>query len=448
MEGHDIPPRAVLLAPPLAPLTGSNREGLHSVFRRTCEKNQLTVSDVLSALVLPFMNTAPERLTRMATAVHLIDRGCGLSNKIGLRLQGLIGLSDLSSSTLVDLVRLNGVDVLAISRYRKWCSVCFSEDIEGDIGPYDRLLWSIDAVQVCPVHRAPLRQICQSCGAGPFMQLTGRDISGRCPKCLQWLGGRASVIDEARDEHSRFLLWVAQSFSDLLDTTQLIGPDVGTNIISVLKALAEFHFNGIAKQLAEAIERNKSVVSYWLHGRAAPRWQALCEISYTFQIPLIDMLTGQIDGVALSPSRRLPLAAAQRLSHPRKSPVRRDVGEVRAFLLRVEHGELPSILTIVKVAERLDIHVRELARIAPKEVARLSPLLVFRRQAIRERAQADRVRAICEQIPGLVSDMLRNSVHPTRRAVETSLAKGGISVRRGESEMIRTLVREAISEHR
>lgn len=438
-----IPSRSILLAPSLGPLTGSNREGLHSIFRRTCEKNQLTVNDVLSGLVLPSLGQKQDHLTRMSTAVNLINRGCAISARIAAVLQELTGLSDLSTATLQELVSLQGVGTLATSKYRKWCPNCWAYDIDTESGPYDRLLWSIDAVQACPFHHVRLGSICQHCGAGPFGVLTGRDLSGRCPKCLGWLGGSAIALDEGRDEHSRFLLWTAQSFADLLADPLQNEFNASQGITDVLDALVRQHFNGVYARLARSIERNRSVVGTWLTGRGFPSWQALCEVSFTFQVPLSDLLTGQTDSVAISTARRLPLAAAERLSCPRKLPVRRNISDLRSFLLRVERNEFPSLVTVRAVANRLGIHERELSRLLSEDVARLSRILSGRRELIRTRNREARERALREEVPVIVDSLLKDGAKATRRAVDRRLALAGLPVRRREAPLIRQLTQLA-----
>jgi len=443
MEELSIPPRSVLLAPPLGPLTGANREGLHSILRRICEKNQLTVNDVLSGLVLPSLEQKLDRLTGMSSAVHTINRGCALSTNIASTLQELTGMGDLSSATLLEIVGLVGVGALAISRHRKWCPICLDYDLETDIDPHDRLIWSIDAVQACSVHRVGLRSICHTCGAGPFATLVGRDLSGRCPKCFEWLGGKATILDESRDEHSRYILWVAQSFADLLEMPLPHGTSVNQGVSDVLNALALQHFEGKYAHLAKAIERNKSVVGTWLTGRASPSWQALCEVSFTFQVPLSELLRGQADSVSFSTVRRLPLAAAERLSRPRKLPVRRNIDEIRSFLVKVEQNEFLGLLTIRAVAKRLGIQERELNRILRDDMARLSVILAERRNHIRQRNRNARERTIREEVPLVVGNLLQSGVKATRRAVDKGLALAGISVRRREASLIRQLTQLA-----
>ena len=433
-----------LLSPPICVEAGAEREGLHSAFRRLCEHNQLTVNDVLAGLILPSLGTPSDRLTKMAAPVHLINRGCAVSERFTDRIQALTTMGNLSGLTLRELTELRGVGTLAIAPKRKWCGECFDDDIENEWGPYDRLLWSIDDVQVCPIHKRRLRNKCQTCGAGPFAVLTGRDISGRCPKCRGWLGGGSFSLAQKRDEYSRYLIWIARSFADLLDSPLLPHTDIGPGFRKVIIALSELHFNGVSAQLASAIERNRSVVSTWLAGRASPGWRALCEISFTFQVPLRELLLGQLDAVALSAVGQLPITALERLTNPRKLPEQRNKEEIQLLLAKVERGELPHVLTLATVAERLNINPRDLSRIVPEDASRLSLVLADRRSQIRRRKAISREQALCEEVQAVVNRLLQKGQRTSRRAIDNELASAGLAVRRGEAPFIRELVRRAL----
>lgn len=429
-----------LLAPPDSPRHGSTREGLHSLLRRLCEYNQLTVNDVLAGLILPSLGACSKQLTRMSVAVHLINRGCEISQKFAERIQALTTIKSLSVLTLSDLVSLRGLGTLAISSHRKWCAECLNEDLETELGSYDRLLWSIDDVHACPIHNVQLKSTCQSCGSGPFAILTGRDISGRCPKCLGWLGGESIALDQTRDEYSRYLLWIAKSYADLLDSSLPSHIDIRPGFRKIVIALTERHFCGVVAQFSSAIERNRSVVTTWLLGRASPSWRALCEISYVFQIPLLELLTGQTNAVELSTVQRLPLVALKRLTSPRKLPEKRELNDVIFFLAKVERGELPNVLTMKEVGNRIGIHPRELSRIVPEDAAQLSILLANRRAQIREKKKIYREQVLREEVPAAVSRLLQEGIRPTRRAVDKALAFAGIPVRRHEAPFVRELV--------
>lgn len=433
-------PLVGLIAPSRAISAGASREGLHSLFRRLCEKNQLPVSDVFAELILPFLDTNPNRFRKMPWPVQFVDRGGSVSSKLIERIEILSNLRDLSSTTLRELIEIRGVGTLPVSRRRKWCSDCFEYDLTNRDDPFDRLLWSIRDVQVCPIHRSILQTVCPNCGASELSILSGRDVSGRCQKCLGWLGGQGITLDESRDDHSRFLMWTAKSYSDLLDSPLPPKFDVGPNVRKWLLALTDQYFSGVQAQLAKAIERTQSAVSTWLAGRSAPRWDALCELSYVFQIPLADILTGQMDALAMSTIRKLPIGAAKRLMNPRKLPEHRDLLQIKAFFLQVENGEFPGITSMKDVGKRLNIHVRGFSRILPAETAHLVAVLRDRREYKRQVKKASRERAIMEQIERIIGNQKNSGRKTTRRYIDSELALAGLSVRRHESQLINRFV--------
>ncbi|MCC7219113.1 MAG: hypothetical protein IT490_00090 [Candidatus Contendobacter sp.] len=151
-------------------------------------------------------------------------------------------------------------------------------------------------------------------------------------------------------------------------------------------------------------------------------------------------LTGQTNAVELSTVQRLPLAALKRLTSPRKLPEKRDINNVISFLAKVERGELPNVLTMKEVSNRLGIHPRELSRIVPEEAGRLSILLANRRAQIREKKKTYRDQVLREEVPAAVSRLLQEGKRPTRREVDKALAFAGIPVRRQEAPFVRQLV--------
>lgn len=439
------PPRTSLLAPSIGLTTGASREGLHSIFRRLCEGNQLTVNDVFSVLIAPPVGSRKDRLATMANAAYLFNRGCAASDRLANRIRELTTLGDLLHFTLRGLIELRGVGPLAVSHYRKWCSECYERDLDTELGPYDRLLWSIDAVKACTSHSTQLQFICPVCGDGPFPMLTGSDISGRCPRCLAWLGGKSVALDERRDEHSRFLLWTAKSYTDLLDAPLPSQQDVGTGFTEFLAALSARHYNGVYAHLARAIERNKSVVATWTSRRSAPSWQALCEISFVFHIPISEILLGQTDAIEFSTVRRLPLTVAKRFTHPRKLPEPRSVSEIQALLARVESGEALNLMSLQAIATRFGIHPRHLRRLLPEETARISKVLANRRAVRRETIGAVRQQLFRKAIPDIVSRLISNRGRATRRAVDKELSIVGLAVGRRDASFVRELVQVAIA---
>lgn len=432
----------VLLSPKIGAPVGSQREGLHSVFKRTCEKNQLTVNDVFSNLVLPMFGTHPVSATKMNADVHLINRGCSTTDRLISGFRELASLPELIGYTLRELAELRGIGAIAIAHDRKWCSACYETSLATELGPYDHLIWSLDDVQICPIHKVHLQNICPSCGAGPFRVLTGRDISGFCPECQGWLGGRSAVLAENRDEYTQFLFWVSKSYADLLDSPLPSKLDVGASISLVLRALAEKHFDGAYAPLARAVERNKSVICTWLKGNGAPSWRALIEISFAFQIPLSEFFQGQLDAVSISSIRPLPLAVVKRLTEPRKLPEKRDLDAVKSYLASVENGTIPNLTTLRSVASRININARELRRIAPIETAQISKVLAGRRKLSMQRKHEGREKLLRDEIPKALTKLLDDGLQPTRRTLHKSLTDIGISIRREEGPQVSEIVQQ------
>lgn len=429
-----------LLAPDTISSAGSEREGLHSLIRRICEKNQLTVNDVFSNLILPVSGMSTTKLTKMNYQVHLINRGCSISSRLISQIHKLVNIPNLSIHTLQAIGDIRGVGPIAISRDRKWCPECLRSDIATGSGAYERLLWCFEDVHICPIHRVQLAKVCPTCGGGPFRILTGRDISGHCPKCHCWLGGKALLLEESRDDHTQFLFWQARTYAGLLDHPLPSRLNAGQGINDVLRALALKHFDGNFAALARTVERNKSVLCTWLKGNSLPSWSALIEISYVFQVPLHEFLQGQCEGISISEIRRLPLASITRLTHPRKLPQRRSIEDVRAFLARIETGEISGVDTINRVSERLNIDPRALRRLLPAEVAQLSAVLARRRNHSKIRRHENRERLLRKEIPCAVLKVLSIGKQPTRRAINRLLSEVGISVMHREGPLIKELV--------
>ena len=256
----------------------------------------------------------------------------------------------------------------------------------------------------------------------------------------------SSRLDPDRDEHSRYLIWAARSFADLLDSPLPTGYDAADTINSMLRNLSDKHFEGAYALLARAVSRNKTVVCSWLSKAAAPRWLALCELSYAFNIPLRALLLGDTSGVASSSVRPLPPAVAQRRPHPRKRPEVRDSDQMRLFLQEVENGTQPTVMTMVAVAARLNIDHRDLRRRLPAECERLSAILKERRKIGAQWRRAARARELEDAITKVGQDLAREEARVTRRDVNLRLACLGFGVRHKESKSVRDRVERARDE--
>lgn len=438
--------RAPLLFPPAVLQSGAQREGLNSLFKRLCGFNYLSVNAVLGQLVMPITGGDGRRLTRMGYPGELINRGMEPSSRIISAIARLTACPmNLEALTFGELAGIPGSSAIGMAMYRKWCPRCFEDDLATEAGAYERLIWSLSSVETCHTHECLLVNKCRHCGKGPFRMLLGRDLPGFCPACQAWLGDESVDRVSRQDPNGRFLIWVASSYATLLNDSLDDLPDVRESFSRILYALLDHRFEGVQVHLANALQRNRSVINTWLHKRASPSWMVLMELSYMFQLPVEEILRGNIDCVEFSSEQVPPPTTLVRLSNPRKKPKKRDPDELSRFLLRVENGELPGVTTMREVAVRLGLDPRELSRLLPVESARLSQILKGRRQAAGQLKRQEYRASLQRHVPMVVRRLLDDGITVHRRSVDQALAKSGIKSRRSEARYVKELVSEAMS---
>ena len=252
-----IPNRAPLLKPASTPTDGGKREALHSFVVRGCEKNGITVGDFYRHFFRRRNGLVPPDVGREGVT-YLISHGSETSRHWIEVLGETFGVPEslLWEMTARDINISSGMPAPA-SPLRRWCTACLEHDLECDHGPYERLLWSLNLVKICPHHRTVFQSSCPHCHRNNAKVLAAKILPGFCTYCSGWLGSSTRRIPETSDDQSKYMLWVAQSFSDLLDakaTATESGPR------ETLLALADFHYEGNRAKLARSIHRAKSTV--------------------------------------------------------------------------------------------------------------------------------------------------------------------------------------------
>ena len=429
--------RVPLLRPLRTTTSGDSQEALHSLVRRTAEKNHLSPAVVISQIFSDASKGGQTPVRLGNNMMHLISKGERISNRWIAALSASVDMSKLLDQTLCSIANIQGVGEIQCSHWRKWCSRCYEEDVSTDIGPYDRLIWSIEFVGVCIRHKNLLRNSCPSCGKSKLPVISGNDISGFCPCCQAWLGGKDVSLPTGDDDFGRYLCWTTQCFVDLLDCDDL-PQDATENILEMIMLLRELHCAGVDKNFATAISRNKSVVCTWLKKKARPSWQALCDISFVFHVPLLDLLRSDKNAVAFSFVRNLPL---QTRKIERKKAKKTDLEYVKLIYSQVLKDLIPGVTTITSVGRRLGIPSKELRRILPDQTEELAVFLRERQFKAREKSKSIRSMTLAVEVESAIRIMIQEGVKLTRRAVERKLRLGGISIQRHETQYVRRMVK-------
>ena len=204
------------------------------------------------------------------------------------------GRSDLRRSTLLALSDLGGLsaDSLLV-HHKRWCPLCWSEDSPER---YERKLWNLRVVDVCPVHSAVLMDRCPVCGRQP--PAVSHDVRiGVCPLCGESLDGEPVVLVEPLGSDASRRLWFARQAATLihaLDVAELLGLDA-ISLAAVrhagLRALVE------STEDSPYYEAITMKVHGWLVRNSHPTLEALFSVLWRAQWPVVELFPSTVRSI-------------------------------------------------------------------------------------------------------------------------------------------------------
>ena len=208
-------------------------------------------------------------------------------------LASLTGRSDLRRCTLLALTDLGGLspDGLLV-QHKRWCPSCWYED--GD--PYERKLWNVSVVDVCPVHSALLMDRCPACARQ--QPAVSRDVRiGVCALCGDSLNGDPVTFVEPLGIDASRRLWFAHQaavFIHALDVAELLDLDA--------PFMAEARRDGL-RALVDSSERSPYGVSLapkidgWIARGSHPTLDALFSVLWRAKWPVIELFPSPVRSI-------------------------------------------------------------------------------------------------------------------------------------------------------
>lgn len=183
------------------------------VFERlvlTCARDEglwprLALSRVLSGPAREIDGAARAAELAVAAVSHAVGRGdLARATLLGLRALGL--------------VRLEGL----LTERKRWCPRCWDGDSKRGEPLYERKLWVLAVVDVCPEHGVVLLDRCPVCGR-PQPPVASDVAVGTCALCGWGLGAEAVEVLEARGGDAERRLWYARQAAALVHAGDLVG---------------------------------------------------------------------------------------------------------------------------------------------------------------------------------------------------------------------------------
>jgi AraC-like DNA-binding protein/transcriptional regulator with XRE-family HTH domain len=212
----------------LQPLAGGSAlaESLTGYIARLAAAHSVSVGMLLTREILPRLRHEPAPPKGLDPACSSLVYETGNLNGVGESSDRITGLlEDLTGTRNLNLLTLRPWSAV-ISNHRllkskkAWCSACLHDWRSAGSEVHDSLLWIIDGVTDCPIHRCRLSSSCPHCGRSLHI-LSARSRPGICCWCKTWMGYRNAPAARPADPAASGL--ASQWIADLLAATHGLG---------------------------------------------------------------------------------------------------------------------------------------------------------------------------------------------------------------------------------
>lgn len=208
------------------------------------------------------------------------------AQRFASRLSELSGVRDLENHTLRPwrfVIAGQGSPVLATSQ--RWCPQCLADMVKVGGAPYRMLLWSMRAVEVCPVHKEVLQHHCPHCRAE-------QPAIPRWPDILYCDSCRVSLLLDAGEFESsppsgpgQGTLWYSYAVADLVRCGgSLGGPRSAERLRWFLREIRETVGRGNGAEVCRRVGLPPRALNKWLAGGDLPSLESLLRLLRVLQI--------------------------------------------------------------------------------------------------------------------------------------------------------------------
>ena len=302
-------------------------------------------------------------------------------------------------------------------RSKAWCPLCY-EDGKTQGVVRDPLIWSIDAVKICPIHKQELLSQCSACGK-QNTHLSRNSVPGYCTKCDEWLGKAQPQSLLSKTDHSRLQqqVWIAQQVEDLLaDSHNAMEKGNTSSLSKSISGCVSQKTDGNIAAFARLLNIPKNTVWGWCKGKALPELAALLKVCDVVDLSLPQLLLRPqetaIDFQATNTFSFNPLPKRQR-----KGSSELDNSSLEQLLAEALEEDPPP--SMQSVALRLKVPARTLRRRFPEMCQKVS----FRHINYRNTVSSENVKAACAEVRDVTFQLYQEGVEPTRSRISKRLSK-------------------------
>jgi len=352
-------------------------ESLTSYVARLAQAHHVTPKSLVSYEILPFQGKDGKTARHYGRLAGFWLKGASSINGVGpaarewvQTLQGLTLCSNLRYSTM-----LTWSEVIALNRLirgrKAWCPNCYEEWKCAGHVIYEPLLWSIQGVSVCNVHRCFLSTECpyEDCKSQESL-LMQVSRPGYCSKCSRWLGISTEFTytnDIDRDTNEwKWQCWITSELGVLITAAPTIQPPQKAQIKSMINGCVEQIANGNMSELARLSNVMPRTIRSLIYEGIIPYLETLLQICYKLSISLLEFLTNDtLPG--LIPKKRSEVVDIPQLTTERGRPIKSsDIEKIKLVLERELAKTEPPYSHLTEIASQLGCSVFALRKYCPE----------------------------------------------------------------------------------
>jgi hypothetical protein len=232
-----------------------------------------------------------------------------------------------------------------LRKRRAWCPSCYHEDRKSGL-VYERFLWAIKIVAVCPFHLRPLEDRCPFCNRQqPALAVSSRP--GFCSACGNWLGEPSSGTSPKsgnRTRNFRNELHQASAVGEMLATTSAAGSVPAASFRRNLRICIKRLAAGNTAAFARRTHMSRAPIPSWLHAVMHPRLDMVLRLCSHLGISPATMLMN--DRLEKTVDWKAVRAAFPPDRHPTKT-FRSSEQKRRLLVAALRENDCPSLRELI-----------------------------------------------------------------------------------------------------
>jgi hypothetical protein len=393
-------------------------ESLTSYISRLAEAHCIETGTLVSKAIAPVLgkNYIIKMSSRGGTGFYKSTaaiNGIGdMASDFVKALEALTLQSNLKQLTMLSFTEFLSTQNLLHS-VKSWCPVCFQEWKYESKKIYEPLIWSIQALTVCPKHLVTLSIECpyHDC-KHTSLWLTRSSRPGYCSKCKRWLGR-----DKKHDVVTDWEIWKARQIEQIYLLVQRKQISFSKEKLSkFLKICVEYYSNGNITGFSRILKIPKVTFWSWYSGENIPSLESLLKVSYCTQVDLISLFADEIK------VKRSVREGLWEENVKKKQRIRFDYERARAFLEEIISDDVALPISMEKVGEILGCSKRTLYKHFPDLCKEISKRFLDYKAICKE----NRILSLHKEITQVVNALRKKGVYPGRKEVEKYLSKPGL----------------------